>query len=619
MTGSLNPEQYPISSVAIDSSDATGRTAFITLMGFAVPHVFKTIDAGATWQAFGNVANGLPDTPANSVLVDSEAAQLYVGTDSGVFVSSTMTPAWSEVGPSSGSGHLPNVPVTNLLLFRPDGKNKRLRAATYGRGAWEYVLAAAPDFCVAVKPDILTIFAGQEATFSGMLTANHGYGTAVNLACVGAEQLSTCRPNPAQAVPTSDGTPVNLITSAAPGTYPFTLRASGTDTDFTTHDAALTLKVIDFGLSNASPATITVTKGGTSTPATFSVSASGPFDKTVTLNCTDSLPAGTACVFSPGPAVTLTDSHPANVTLTITSTANTPTGSFRITIEADTPGAPASKQTSLTLTVSSTPDFRMAVNPSTLSVPAGDTADFVGTLSSIEGYANSVTISCGTGAPSTCTGGSIIPSAAGAEFRVKVGSTSTQTFHFDLIGRGTDSNSTQHSLPVTLNSVAKFSMTSDSDTETIPAGGTASFSLSLVPGGGSFDSSVSFSCSSLPSFSRCIFQPATLPAGSPASSVRVDIATTATSAAITPAIKLIYALVVPLLGLGLCGSRPLRRTALTAIVACAITLFPNCGGGLSEPGPGGGHAGTPPGSYSVKVTATSGSLSQQTTLIVIVQ
>ncbi|HEX3321157.1 MAG TPA: hypothetical protein VHR84_10680 [Terriglobales bacterium] len=308
------------------------------------------------------------------------------------------------------------------------------------------------------------------------------------------------------------------------------------------------------------------------------------------------------------------------VTLTITTTSETPAGSFPITIEADTPEAPASKKTSLALTVSSAPDFHLAVNSSTLSVPAGDTTDFVGTLTSVEGYSKSVTISCGTGAPSTCTGGSVIPTSAGTEFRVKVGSSSAQTFHFDLIARGTDAASTQHALPVTLNSVSNFSMSSDADSQTIPAGGTASFFLSLVPGGGSFNNSVSFSCSSLPSLSRCIFQPATLPASSPATTVRVDIATTATSSASAQAPKLIYAFLIPLLGLGMSrGSRSLRRTALTAIVACAITMFPNCGGGLSEPGPGEGHVGTPPGSYSVKVTATSGSLSQNTTVIVNVQ
>ena len=36
--GSINPNQFPISSVAIDSSDPTGKTAYVTVMGFtAVP------------------------------------------------------------------------------------------------------------------------------------------------------------------------------------------------------------------------------------------------------------------------------------------------------------------------------------------------------------------------------------------------------------------------------------------------------------------------------------------------------------------------------------------------------------------------------------------------------
>ena len=166
-TGALNPEQYPVSGVAIDSSDASGQTAFVTVMGFGVTHVFKTANAGASWTAFGSPPGGLPDVPANALLIDSEAAQIYVGTDSGVFVSSTATPAWSEVGPPAGVGHLPNVPATALQLFHPDARNKRLRVSTYGRGIWEYVLAAAPDFRMTFHPSSLTIFAGQQATFTG--------------------------------------------------------------------------------------------------------------------------------------------------------------------------------------------------------------------------------------------------------------------------------------------------------------------------------------------------------------------------------------------------------------------------------------------------------------------
>ena len=96
VTANINPRQYPVSSVAIDLGDATGQTAYVTIMGFGVSHVFKTTNAGGTWTAFGGTADGLPDAPANAALVDASKSEIYVGTDAGVFVSPTSSPNWKR-------------------------------------------------------------------------------------------------------------------------------------------------------------------------------------------------------------------------------------------------------------------------------------------------------------------------------------------------------------------------------------------------------------------------------------------------------------------------------------------------------------------------------------------
>lgn len=190
VTGSINPQHYTISAVAIDSSDATGETAYVGIMGFvgaSNAHVFRTTNAGQTWTAFGNVATGLPDAPVNSLLVDSAAGLIYAGTDVGVFVSPTSAAAWSEVGPapSSGSaGYLPNVPVSAIRIFKSGGTQK-LRVSTYGRGLWEYSLTAVPDFFNMVSNPEQTAFPAQTTTFHGTLTASAGYNSPVNLSCEG--------------------------------------------------------------------------------------------------------------------------------------------------------------------------------------------------------------------------------------------------------------------------------------------------------------------------------------------------------------------------------------------------------------------------------------------------
>ena len=89
-TGKTNPLGFPISTVAMDTSDNTGNIAYMTIMGFHVSHVWKTTNAGVTWSDF---TGSLPDAPVNAVVVDAgtnpSTGTVYVGTDVGVFSSGT--------------------------------------------------------------------------------------------------------------------------------------------------------------------------------------------------------------------------------------------------------------------------------------------------------------------------------------------------------------------------------------------------------------------------------------------------------------------------------------------------------------------------------------------------
>jgi len=141
VTGTINPNHFPISAITVDSSDPTGYSAYVTIMGFHVSHVWYTITAGQSWTDFtGSSSASLPDPPANAVLVND--GTLYVGTDVGVFSSPTGIPTWTEVGPlpmpnGAPTGYLPDVPVTALRLFN-NQTTKLLRAATYGRGVGSF-------------------------------------------------------------------------------------------------------------------------------------------------------------------------------------------------------------------------------------------------------------------------------------------------------------------------------------------------------------------------------------------------------------------------------------------------------------------------------------------------
>jgi hypothetical protein len=148
----FNPGGFDISSLAADSHDATGKTLYATVMGFAgngvnAAHLYRTVDAGASWA---NISNNLPNAPANSVLVDpNDANTVYVALDTGVYVTTQVSTCvnvssncWSIYGTS-----LPNAPVVQLAaapgLPTGDGRIGELRAATYGRGLWQIPLLTA--------------------------------------------------------------------------------------------------------------------------------------------------------------------------------------------------------------------------------------------------------------------------------------------------------------------------------------------------------------------------------------------------------------------------------------------------------------------------------------------
>jgi hypothetical protein len=347
-TQNVNPNGYAIATVAMDPSDASGNTAYVGIMGFSTAsyptsHVWKTSNAGGSWTDW--TGTGLPDNPVNSLLVDPFAGQIYAGTDVGVFVSSTATASWVEVGPPPGAGvtgFLPDAPVTALQLFEPNPGTKTLVASTYGRGIWNYALVASAAYTNVISNSPQSVFPTQTATFDGTLTSQDGYASPVNLSCTGTTAMpATCTLNPNSIIPTATYT---LVAGGDVGDYTFNAHAVGTDSNAITQDAPVTLHVVDFTLTMPNPNTLSAAQGGTSNTNSFQVTALGSFSGVVTLSCPAGLPVGAICAFSPSSSVSPTLSSPVTVTLTVTTSASTPTGGpTSVTISAIASGAPAPK------------------------------------------------------------------------------------------------------------------------------------------------------------------------------------------------------------------------------------------------------------------------------------
>ena len=125
----------PVSSVNISRIvPAWDTDVVVTLSGYnGSEKVYYSEDNGDTWT---NVtATGLPNVPVNCAAVDKNSDEVYLGTDLGVYIS-TSTGSWERYGTD-----MPNVVISDLDIQY--GTNK-LRAATFGRGLWEVTLNTLP-------------------------------------------------------------------------------------------------------------------------------------------------------------------------------------------------------------------------------------------------------------------------------------------------------------------------------------------------------------------------------------------------------------------------------------------------------------------------------------------
>jgi hypothetical protein len=489
--GSINANQFPISSVAIDTSDPTGNTAYVTVMGFTggPGHVWQTTNAGASWIDFtGTAANALPDSPVNAVVVDPSAHIVYVGTDVGVFESDTSAAAWTEVGPipnptGSSTGFLPDAAVTALVLFNSGGQ-KLLRASTYGRGVWQFNLLTTPDFEIAVSNTPLTVLAGSTATFNGTLTAVNGYNNSVALSCTAGSSNppNPCTPSPVSLTPTSIGAAFLLNVGASTvGNYSFNVQGVGSDPNNTTQAAALTLQVVEFGLTTPSPSTVIEPRGTTSPPVSFQVMAQGSFNQSVTLSCGFSPSiSGATCAFTPQATVDPTSSSPIAMTVTVSVPASTPTGNYTVTMQASTVGGLGPATASFTTMVTTNPDFVLSEPSAFPTVNTGSTTTSGPiNIAAQDGFSGTVSLSCSLATGSgNCSVSPASVVSLPATANVTVNATGLTAGSTQLSAQGTSGSKT-HTLVVPFN-VADYQL-SGPQSITLPPNGPGTALLTITP------------------------------------------------------------------------------------------------------------------------------------------
>lgn len=220
---------------------------------------------------------------------------------------------------------------------------------------------------------------------------------------------------------------------------------AGSDNLFRTYGVPA---AFDFSIALTTPASITVTQGGTASWGVQVNLVSGA-TQPVTLALAGGLPAGIT------PNTPITNSPAFATTVTIATTGSTPTGTYPLTITAS--GGSVTHPVAITLIVNPagpTPDFSVSVSPGTLTITQGGSSTTTTRVTSIGSFSSSVTLSA-PGAPAGITvsfgTNPVTPPAGGtvdSSTSVSV-SSSTATGSYPVTIRGT-SGATTHDTTLTV-------------------------------------------------------------------------------------------------------------------------------------------------------------------------
>ena len=620
VTGSTSSTYFPVTQSAFQSSWGGQNDAFILKIG---PATASAVAIGPSLLQFSTLNVGVASPPRSTILRNMGTAPLNIATKilTGDFAET------DDCGISVAAGSF----CTFTVTFTPTAPGSRFGTIVLGDDAAgsPHVINLVGDGSspiVTLSPQTLTFSSlpvGQTSAVQIITLSNTGNATlnigsilasgnfAATSNCVSALAFGSSCQIQVTVTPTVGGaiTGILTLTDDAPDSpQTIALSGSGYVTNGTFIPSIITFANTAVG-ATSSPQPVTVMNTGTVAMTVSAVTVTGGFAQT---NTCSSIPASGTCTISITFAPTTSGAQTGTLTINDNAQGNPHAVSLSGTGLAGTAQLSASSLTFTALTVGTTGSVQ------TITVTnSGNGALTVSGIQATGDFAqtnNCVSIAANSG---TCT------------IQLTFTPTSSGTRSGTVTLTDSAANSPQ-SVSLTGSGI-DFGMPAAGGSDTIKAGATATYTMSITPVGGTFSSPVSLVCAGPPAFSTCTVNPTSVTPGANPSTVTVTLKTAGTSAQLsTPsaAPRSTFAFWTLTTGFGLfgmflIGTRQGRKRAsillVLMVLMTGVPFWVGCGSSSSPTKTAPTGNSTPTGNYTVLVIGTSGSVKHFTSLTLTVQ
>lgn len=391
-------------------------------------------------------------------------------------------------------------PGTATITFAASGSGVGGASATYT------LTIPTPGIGVAVAAPTVSVTQGTSGNVGVTVSRTNGYADAITLAAsnVPTGVTATFAPASVAAGVTASTLAFAVTSTAAPGSYPVTITASGTGVTSATTTVTLTVTAAAtpaFGLS-AAPAALTITAGQSAT-STLTATRSGGFTGDVAIAVTGA-PAGMTATLNP---VSIAGGSSTS-TLTVATTATVAPGSYTLTVNGTGTGVTA-QSTTVAVTVNAAPGISLTASAATTTGAAGGTATVGVTLARTGNYSGDVTLAV-QGLPSGITAAFapaiLTGSTLTSTLTLTIGAAAAPgTYALSLNAAGPGPVSAQTPLSLTVTAAQGYSLSATSTT--LAQGGTGTSTVTLTRTGG-FAGTVNLAVSGLPAGVTAVVNPA---------------------------------------------------------------------------------------------------------------